>query len=147
MLARTAIMKLSIRNVLDATVESLAMGPAMSTVHARLTGGQVVTAAITSEAAGELALTAGVAVKVLIKSTEVGVAIDPFGRISLRNVIPGTIAAVDHGEVMTTTKVEIAGGEVLTAAITKESAEDLGLAVGLAVAALVKSTDVAIAVL
>ena len=140
-------MKLSIRNVLDATVESVAVGPAMSTVHARLSGGQDVTAAITSEGAAELELAAGVTVKVLIKSTEVGIAIDPFGRLSLRNVIPGTITAVDHGEDMTMAKVEIAGGDVLTAAITKESAVDLGLAVGTPVAALVKSTDVAFAVL
>jgi molybdate transport system regulatory protein len=139
-------MKLSIRNVLDATVESVKVGPAMSTVHARLAGGQDVTAAITSDAAADLDLEPGTKVTVLIKSTEVSIAVDPFGRISLRNVLAGTITAVDHGEVMTTTKVEITGGDVLTAAITKESAEELKLAVGMPVAALVKSTDVAIAV-
>jgi molybdate transport system regulatory protein len=43
-------------------------------------------------------------------------------------------------------RVELAGGGTLTLAITHESAEDLGLEPGTAVTALVKSTDVAVAV-
>jgi len=139
-------MKLSIRNRLAATVESVTTGPAMTAVHARLAGGQDITAAITSEAAADLQLQPGTPVEVLIKATEISVALDPVGRVSIRNLLPGTIAAVDHGEVMTTVKIAISGGDLLTAAITKESAQELDLDVGLAVTALVKSTDVAIGV-
>lgn len=139
-------MRLSIRNRFAATVESVSAGPAMTAVHARLAGGQDITAAITSEAATDLQLQPGTSVEVLIKSTEVSVALDPVGRVSIRNLLAGTINAVDHGEVMTTIKIEVQGGDVFTAAITKESAEELDLAVGVAVTALVKSTDVAIGV-
>jgi molybdate transport system regulatory protein len=142
-----ATMQLSIRNRLDATVESVSTGQAMATVHARLDSGQEITAAITNESTADLGLQTGSKVQVLIKSTEVSVAIAPVGRISIRNVLPGTLVAVEHGEVMTTVKIEIASGVVLTSAITRESAEDLGLAVGNPATALVKSTDVALAIL
>ncbi len=47
-------MQLTIRNRLDATVESVATGAAMAVVHARLDDGQEITAAITRESAQEL---------------------------------------------------------------------------------------------
>jgi molybdate transport system regulatory protein len=48
----------------------------MTTVRVRLTGGQAVTASITREAVDELELRPGVAVRVLVKSTEVMLAVD-----------------------------------------------------------------------
>jgi molybdate transport system regulatory protein len=131
--------RLSIRNQFDATVESVTAGPAMTAVRVRLHGGPTVTAAITSDAAADLGLAPGLAVVVLIKATEVGVAVDPVGRISIRNLLPGTVQSLEPGAAMT-------NGGVLTSAITHESAEDLGLAEGTQVTALVKSTDVALAI-
>jgi molybdate transport system regulatory protein len=139
-------MQLSIRNRFDATVESVTAGPAMTAVRTRLAGGPEITAAITSDAAADLRLAAGSAVQVLIKSTEVSVAVEPVGRVSIRNHIPGTVVSVDHGTAMTVVKIEMPGGGVLVSAITEESAADLGLAVGMSVTGLVKSTDVAIAI-
>lgn len=65
--------------------------------------------------------------------------------LSIRNQIPGTVTAVTPGEVMATVKVRLTGGQDITAAITLESVEDLGLASGTAVRALVKSTEVSLA--
>ncbi|MER6426038.1 TOBE domain-containing protein [Streptomyces sp. NPDC001137] len=65
--------------------------------------------------------------------------------LSIRNQIPGTVTAITSGEVMATVKVRLAGGQDITAAITLESAEELGLAAGTAVRALVKSTEVSLA--
>jgi len=65
--------------------------------------------------------------------------------LSIRNQIPGTVTAVTPGEVMATVKVRLTGGQDITAAITLESAEELGLASGTAVRALVKSTEVSLA--
>ncbi|MFD8723348.1 molybdopterin-binding protein [Streptomyces sp. NPDC059629] len=65
--------------------------------------------------------------------------------LSIRNQIPGTVTAVTPGEVMATVKVRLDGGQDLTAAITLEAVEDLGLAAGSAVRAMVKSTEVALA--
>ncbi|MER7839099.1 TOBE domain-containing protein [Streptomyces sp. NPDC096040] len=65
--------------------------------------------------------------------------------LSIRNQIPGTVTAVTPGEVMATVKVRLDGGQELTAAITLEAVEDLGLAEGSAVRAMMKSTEVALA--
>ncbi|HLH46875.1 MAG TPA: TOBE domain-containing protein [Acidimicrobiales bacterium] len=65
-------------------------------------------------------------------------------RLSARNQLPGVVTKLEHGAVMSTVVVRLAGGDEITAAITKDSAEELGLAVGDAVTAIVKSTEVMI---
>ncbi|MEV7339208.1 TOBE domain-containing protein [Streptomyces sp. NPDC093544] len=65
--------------------------------------------------------------------------------LSIRNQLPGTVASVTPGEVMATVKVRLDGGQDLTAAITLEAVEDLGLTTGSAVRALIKSTEVSLA--
>ncbi|MEU6220956.1 TOBE domain-containing protein [Streptomyces sp. NPDC047022] len=65
--------------------------------------------------------------------------------LSIRNRIPGTVTAVDTGEVMAAVKVRLAGGQDVTAAVTMEAVEELGLSPGALVHALVKSTEVALA--
>ncbi len=51
-------------------------------------------------------------------------------RLSIRNQIPGTVTDVEHGAVMATVSVAIEGGQTVTAAITKDAADDLGRAEG-----------------
>ncbi|MFF0162655.1 molybdopterin-binding protein [Streptomyces sp. NPDC005263] len=65
--------------------------------------------------------------------------------LSIRNQLSGTVTASTPGEVMATVKIRLTGGQNLTAAITREAAEELGLAAGTAVHALVKSTEVSLA--
>ncbi len=67
-------------------------------------------------------------------------------RLSTRNQLPGTVLAVHHGDAITTVKIELRGGDIVTSAITREAAEDLGLGEGRPVTVLVKSTDVSLAV-
>jgi molybdate transport system regulatory protein len=67
-------------------------------------------------------------------------------KLSTRNQLAGTVRAVNHGSVMSTIKVELAGGDVITSAITKEAAEDLAVEPGSAVTVLIKSTEVMLAV-
>jgi len=66
-------------------------------------------------------------------------------RLSTRNQLSGSVTAINTGAVMSTVKVDVSGQEV-TAAITKEAVEDLGLTVGAPVIVLVKSTEVMLAV-
>jgi molybdate transport system regulatory protein len=66
-------------------------------------------------------------------------------RLSTRNQLPGTVAEVKHGEIMSSIKVTLNGGDTVTAAITKEAAEELGLKVGEPVTVLVKATEVMLA--
>ncbi|MEU0074367.1 TOBE domain-containing protein [Streptomyces sp. NPDC006332] len=65
--------------------------------------------------------------------------------LSIRNQLSGTVTASTPGEVMAMVKIRLTGGQNLTAAITREAAEELGLAAGTAVQALVKSTEVSLA--
>jgi molybdopterin-binding protein len=67
-------------------------------------------------------------------------------RLSTRNQLTGTVASIKEGSVMTVVVVELDGGQQVTASITKDAAEDLGLKVGLPVTALVKSTEVMLGV-
>jgi PadR family transcriptional regulator AphA len=69
----------------------------------------------------------------------------PEMRLSARNQLRGTITAVQHGEVMSTVKVVLGDGQPLTAAITKDAAEDLDLAPGDVVVVVIKSTEVMVA--
>jgi len=137
--------RLSIRNQLPGMVVGVAKGGVMATVKVRLNGGQEITAAITAESVEDLELTEDTAVLVLVKSTEVAIAANAVPRISIRNQIPGTVAGLEHGAVMTTVKVAIAGGDTLTGTITRDGAEALELAEGDQVTALVKSTEVCVA--
>jgi molybdopterin-binding protein len=67
-------------------------------------------------------------------------------RLSARNQIPGTVKSVKSAQVMAEVVVEIAGGHQVVAAITAESARQLGLEPGKRVVAVVKSTEVMIGV-
>jgi molybdopterin-binding protein len=68
-------------------------------------------------------------------------------RLSTRNQLPGTITDVTIGSVMATVKVRLNPGEqIITASITREAAEELGLAEGTATTVLVKSTEVTLGV-
>ncbi|MFJ8622817.1 molybdopterin-binding protein [Kitasatospora sp. NPDC093550] len=65
--------------------------------------------------------------------------------LSIRNQLSGTVTSVAEGEVMATVKLRLDGGRDLTAAVTRDAVEDLGLHEGSRVRALVKSTEVALA--
>ena len=67
-------------------------------------------------------------------------------RLSTRNQLAGTVESVDTGAVMSTVKVRLAGGDLITASITLEAAKELGLAPGRDVTVLVKSTEVMLGV-
>lgn len=64
-------MKLSIRNQLSGTVESILTCHIMVVVKVALAGGQTITSSITKEAAEDLGLSVGTPVTVLVKSTGV----------------------------------------------------------------------------
>jgi molybdate transport system regulatory protein len=64
-------MRISARNQLPGTVESLHVGDVIAEVVVRLRGGDQVVSAITAESAKGLGLAPGKPVTVIVKSTEV----------------------------------------------------------------------------
>lgn len=65
-------------------------------------------------------------------------------KLSARNIIPGKIVAITKGATTSHIKIEIAPGQLITSSITNESVEDLALAIGDEVSAIIKSSDVII---
>jgi molybdate transport system regulatory protein len=137
-------MNLTIRNQIPGTVTAVTPGEVMAIVKVRLTGGQEVTAAVTREAVDDLDLAPGSSVITLVKSTEVALATSAMEGVSIRNQLTGTVDGVTTGGAMASVKVTVVGG-ALTAAITKDAAEDLGLRPGSSVVALIKSTEISLA--
>ncbi|MGE7153404.1 TOBE domain-containing protein [Methylorubrum rhodesianum] len=67
-------------------------------------------------------------------------------KLSARNVLKGKVVSVEKGSTTAHVKIEIANGQVVTSAITNESVDALGLKVGGEAYAVIKSSDVIIAV-
>ncbi|MBL0143703.1 MAG: TOBE domain-containing protein [Betaproteobacteria bacterium] len=63
-------------------------------------------------------------------------------KLSARNQIPGRILEVKRGATTAHVRIEVAPGIVVTASITNEAADELSLAVGNAVTAVIKASDV-----
>jgi molybdopterin-binding protein len=67
-------------------------------------------------------------------------------KISARNVIKGTVKKVTHGAVNSEILLALPGGVEIVSVITKSSAKSLKLAKGKEAYAIVKATNVMIAV-
>ena len=67
-------------------------------------------------------------------------------KLSARNVMAGTVVALTKGATTSHVKIEIGAGFVITASITNEAADELGLTVGKKATAIVKSSDVIVGV-
>ena len=66
-------------------------------------------------------------------------------KLSARNVITGTVTEVVKGAAAAKVKIDIGNGQILTASITTDAVDDLALATGDTVQAVVKASDVMIA--
>jgi len=66
-------------------------------------------------------------------------------QISARNILRGTIVEVTKGATTAHVRLDVSGTTV-TAAITNEAVDELGLAVGKEAYAVVKASDVMVAV-
>ncbi len=67
-------------------------------------------------------------------------------KISARNQIKGTVTDVTLGATTAHVKVDIGGGQIVTAAITNQAVTDLGLKAGKQAIVVIKASDVMIAV-
>lgn len=70
----------------------------------------------------------------------------PSMRLSARNQIKGKILEVTKGQTTSHIRIEVGGGTVVTASITNEAVDELGLEVGQDAYAVIKASDVMVAV-
>ncbi|MGO4711937.1 TOBE domain-containing protein [Bradyrhizobium sp. 2TAF24] len=67
-------------------------------------------------------------------------------RISARNQIKGTVVDITKGATTAHVRVDIGNGQIITAAITNEAVDELGLKVQGSATVVIKASDVMIGV-
>jgi molybdopterin-binding protein len=66
-------------------------------------------------------------------------------KLSARNKLSGTVSSITHGEAIANVVIDV-NGQRLVASITVEAVKELGLSEGSDVTAIVKASDVILAV-
>jgi molybdopterin-binding protein len=63
-------------------------------------------------------------------------------KLSARNQLAGTVTGVNRGQTTAHVKIDIGGGNSITASITVEAVDDLALKPGDKVTAIIKASDI-----
>jgi len=139
-------MKISARNQIKGTVKTVREGAVNAVVVICRGNHNPITADITMESVKELGLTEGKECYAVVKATNVMFATEKLAGLSARNQIEGTVTAVNEGAVNGHVTIEDADGVKISGSITNAAIEELGLAVGGKAVAIIKATDVMVAV-
>ena len=67
-------------------------------------------------------------------------------KLSARNQLKGTVTAIEEGAVNGIVKIDIGGGNVVSATISMNAIQELGLAVGKSAYAVIKATSVMVGI-
>jgi molybdate transport system regulatory protein len=138
-------MRLSTRNQLKGTISSITAGSLNTEVTISLPGGTNIVSVITNGAVKNLDLEVGITAYAIIKASNVIIGID-VQKISARNVLTGKISSVLDGSVNDEVSISLGNGYTITAVITKSSVASLELEVSKVASAIVKASDVILAV-
>ena len=139
--------KISARNVLPGTVTGITKGAVNAEIALSLRGGEIIIAVITNPSVDRLGLQTGTDASAIIKASDVMVGKGlENARLSARNILAGKIAELNPGAVNSEVGIQLPGGTMLTASITKESVQALNLKPGDAVSAVVKASHVMVGV-
>jgi molybdate transport system regulatory protein len=138
--------KTSARNQWVGTVSAIRAGAVNDEVEVLLPGPTRLVAIVTRGSTDALGLRLQQTVIAMIKASSVLLATDlADAKVSARNRLDGTVAAVQPGAVNAEVTVEAAGGLQVVAIVTQGASDALGLSPGRAVTALVKASDVILA--
>ncbi|TCP14857.1 molybdate transport system regulatory protein [Crenobacter luteus] len=137
----------SARNQLFGTVRALRRGEVNDEVELELSGGERLLAQLTHASSERLGLAEGVEVVALVKAGWVAL-VPPAdaGSLAGYNLLPGVVRAVVAGHDECEVTVELSGGTSLCSLTSREQAETLALAPGVAVAAVISPSSVIIGV-
>lgn len=141
-------MKTTARNQFLGKVTAVKSGAVNDQIELRLPGDERLVAIVTSGSTESLALRTGQSAIALIQASNVILATGLDGaRFSARNQLGGTVGTVTPGAVNSEVTLELAGGATLVAIVTQASVQSLGLMPGVRATALVKASDVILAVM
>lgn len=140
-------MAISARNLFRGKVTALHAGPINAEVEITTASGDRIVAMLTDASAKSLGLAAGKEAVAIVKAPWVILTTGaPEFRFSARNQMRGTVAKVARGAVNSQVTLTLAGGSSLSAVVTNEAADELGLAVGVEATALFKASHVLVGV-
>jgi molybdate transport system regulatory protein len=139
-------MQTSARNALRGKVTRITDGAVNAEVTLSVAPGVDIVAIVTRESVATLGLAVDKPVIALIKSSFIVLAKGEGLVTSARNHVGGVVSRRLDGPVSSEITLDIAGGKSLTATITRESADAMGLVEGERVTALVKAPHVILAV-
>jgi molybdate transport system regulatory protein len=145
-LLRRMSMKSTARNQFLGHVEAIDAGPVTTSVSVALKAGESLTATLTSAAARRLQLRPGQEALVLIKASDITLVTDFAGwQLSARNQLAGAVSRIEKGAVASLVVLTLPGGSAITASVTNEGVQALGLKVGTPATAVFKAYAVMLA--
>ena len=145
-LLRRMSMKTTARNQFAGIVKALQLGPVSATVTIALKSGDDIVATMTADAAKRLKLKKGKEALALVKASAVVLVSDFAGwQLSARNQLAGTVSRIERGAVSSLVVLTLPGGAHITASVTNEGVDALGLKVGVSATAVFKAYAVMVA--
>ena len=146
-LIRRLSMKSSARNQFFGKVTAIRGGSVNAEVEISLNGEDKIAAVITHESLENLGLKIGSEVWALIKASWVILSTEDSDlKISVRNRLCGIVSRLTKGSVNSDVVLTLAGGNTVSAIVTNESIEHMGLEVGANACALFKASSVILGV-
>lgn len=139
-------MQTSARNQFPGTVRSVTTGAVNAEVILDIGDGIELVAIITNASVAHLELAAGKPAVALIKAPWVILTTDEGLKTSARNRLCGTVVTSREGAINGEVTLQIAGGKRLTAVVTNDSTQSLGLKAGVRACALIKASHIVLAV-
>ena len=129
------------RNVIKGTVKEIKKGNVNGIVKVDVGEGIIISSNCSMESIDELGLSVGKEVQVVIKAMGVMLANEKLN-IGARNQVEGTVCEVKKGTVNCIVKLKTDGGLVITANLSLESVEALGVKEGQKAVAIFKAMNV-----
>lgn len=135
---------LSARNQFEGTVTDVKEGAVNGIVTIDVNGTPV-TATISMGSIENLGIRPGIKAYAVIKATEVMIGKGKL-RLSARNQFAGTVTSIEEGAVNGIVRMEVLGGNTVTATISMGAIRELGLEAGTEAVAVVKATSVMVGI-
>ena len=129
------------RNVIKGKVSEIKLGAINGIVKVDVGGGIIISSNCSIESIEQLGLAVGKEVQVVIKAMEVLLANEKLN-IGARNQVEGTVFKVKKGAINSIVKLKTANDLVITANLSIESVEQLGIEEGKKAVAIFKAMNV-----
>ena len=140
------MLKISARNQLKGKASKVEKGAVNGDVWIDIGDGNTIFSNITNAAITELGIQPGDSVIAIIKASSIILAESDDIKISARNRLRGHIASIEKGAVNSEIKIQLPSGQLITAIVTCDTVDELNLSKGEACTALIKASQVILAI-